>query len=372
MANDHRITFRCLEVIQPIGTFYIGAIDSADLVAISYADIRRLEERDIERYLGIERTLSQQRVAEIQKYVNTVDATFPTGVILAVKAEDAEYRDDVGAMSLTRHEGVAKILDGQHRIGGLKGYRGTTFMVNVAIFIDMDIEDQATVFATINLAQTKVSKSLAYDLYDYAKTRSPQKTAHNIARLLNRKEGSPFKDKIKILGVATPGKKSETLTQATFVEALLPFVTEDKITDRDLLKRGKSLDRAAAGDSRFMRNLFLDERDADITILIWNYFTAVQRRWPTAWNAKEAGNILNRTTGFSALMRFLPIAYASHGKAESVVSVEFFETLLSKVRLSDRDFTPENFPPGGAGTAKLYRELVAQTGLVDPTARIRK
>src|SRR5437762_684304 len=113
-----RITFRCLEVIQPIGTFYIGAIDSADLVSISYADIRRIEKRDIENYLGIQRTLNDKRVEEIAKYVQVKDATFPTAVILAVKSSDAEYNEKNAAMSLTRNEGVAKIIDGQHRIAG--------------------------------------------------------------------------------------------------------------------------------------------------------------------------------------------------------------------------------------------------------------
>src|SRR5436309_3886810 len=170
--TPNRITFRCLEVVQPIGTFYVGAMDSADLVAISYGDIRRLEQRDIEKYLGIERPLNNQRVDEIRKYVNTIDATFPTAVILAVKSEDAEFNEQLNAMSLTRHDGVAKIIDGQHRIAGLKSYVGPAFVVNVAIFVDMDIEDQATVFSTINLAQTQVGKSLVYDLYDYAKSRS--------------------------------------------------------------------------------------------------------------------------------------------------------------------------------------------------------
>lgn len=362
--NPDRITFRCLEVIQPIGTFYIGAIDSADLVAISYADIRRIEERDIEKYLGIQRTLSDQRVGEISQYVKTIDATFPTAVILAVRSEDAEYNLTLAAMSLARHDGVAKIIDGQHRIAGLKGYIGPTFLVNVAIFVDMDIEDQATVFATINLSQTKVKKSLVYDLYDYAKSRSPQKTSHNIARVLNREEGSPFLGKIMILGRATPGG-DETLTQATFVESLLPYISKDKdrIVDRDLLKRGKQLTPAEGSqDPRFLRNMFIAERDADITLLIWNYFSAVRRRWPNAWAKKEKGNVLNRTTGFTALMKFLPLAVRSFDQWPLQIPMpEFFETIFSNVSYRDEDFTPDNFAPGGSGASKLLRDLVAQT-----------
>ena len=42
-AEDQKIEVQCLEVTQPIGTFYIGVMKHEDLVKISYADIRRLE-----------------------------------------------------------------------------------------------------------------------------------------------------------------------------------------------------------------------------------------------------------------------------------------------------------------------------------------
>lgn len=77
MTGD-KIKIRCLEVRQPIGTFLIGAIATSDLVAISFADVRRPEGRDIEKYIGTQRDLSEGRVVEIKKYVAMVDACFPT------------------------------------------------------------------------------------------------------------------------------------------------------------------------------------------------------------------------------------------------------------------------------------------------------
>ena len=97
---------------------------------------------------------------------------------------------------------VAKIIDGYHRIAGLEKQEGKweygQFELNVTIFIDMDPEDEAIVFSTINKQQTKPSNSLAYDLFELAKTRSPQKTSHNIARLFNKEQGNPFYKKIKL------------------------------------------------------------------------------------------------------------------------------------------------------------------------------
>jgi DGQHR domain-containing protein len=178
------ISFKCITVQQPIGTFYVGSVSSSDVLEIAYADIRRIEQRDIEKIVGIQRELSPQRVKELQKYVRTIDAAFPTNIILAVDDRDAEFDSKSNTMRVKKQGDVAKIIDGQHRLAGLEKFDGT-FDLCVTMFVDMDLQDQAMTFATINLSQTKVGKSLVYDLYEFQRTRSPQKTCHNIARLLN-------------------------------------------------------------------------------------------------------------------------------------------------------------------------------------------
>jgi len=320
-ANEH-IKFPCLEVVQPIGIFYIGTMNSRDVVAISYADIRQINKRrDIEIVSGIQRELSATRVRELKQYVRTIDASFPTSIILAIKSSAASYDGNSRTMTVESKENTALIIDGQHRIKGFEDYAGPNFELNVTLFVDMDPEDQALVFATINLKQTKVSKSLAYDLFEFAKDRSPQKTCHNIARLLNSEEGSPFKDRIKILGVAT-GKPHETLTQATFIDRLIHYISDNPLQDRDTIQRRGKLMHAEGPNIRrlIFRNMFIDNQDAEIARIIFNYFQAVSLRWPEAWPIKKEGNVLNRTTGFGALMRFLRPAYlkiATPGKIES-------------------------------------------------------
>lgn len=377
------IKFPALPVVQPIGTFWIGSISAQDLVGISHADIRRIEQREIEKFVGIQRPLSKKRSKELQKYVRTVDASFPTSVILAIDSvatdesgqpvcdtqgneiPNVRYDEKSKIMSVRKGEGVAQIIDGQHRIAGLEGYEDT-FELNVAIFIDMDVEDKGNVFATINLQQTKVTKSLAYDLLEYARSRSPQKTAHNIAKLFNREEGSPFHERIKILGTAMGGTH-EFLTQAAFVDRLLPMISRDPMDDRDRLKRGKKLERVNSLPVKRLvfRALFIDGQDAKIARILWNYFTAVEKRWPTAWNSNDRGNILPRTNGFAALMRFFVPAYKSLGKPDTIVDKTAFLGILSKAKLKDSDFTRDNYVPGTSGQTKLYRDLMR--ALPDPS-----
>ena len=366
--GDDWIQIKVIEVSQPIGQFYFGSIDHTDLIKISYRDIRRIdqEQREVESYLGIERPLRKDRVADLQAYVNTVDATFPSPIILAIDEENVKLNTDTGIMSIKDDEDVAKILDGQHRIAGLEDFEGEAFDVLVTIFVAMDIEYQAMVFATINLEQTKVNRSLAYDLYAHATSRSPYKTCHNIVRLLNSREGSPFYNKIKVLGIAT--ESTETISQALFVDSLIPLISGSARRarqDRDDLRRGRDLERATRGDALTLifRNLFIDERDGIIARVLWNYFNAVERKWGDYWTDPIRGNVLNRTTGFRGLMQFLPYAYIECGANSGDPATIEFDEIFDRIRIGGHEITSNNYPPGTAGSTQFREQLKVQAGV---------
>lgn len=348
-----------LEIRQPIGSFYICKLSAEEIIYISKADVRRLgnKDRDVETYIGIQRELSFARVKELKKYVNLVDAAFPNTIILAISSEKASFDSTTNVLSITAQENVGKVLDGQHRIAGLEGYTRdeVPFEVIVAIFIDMDIEDQAIMFATINKTQTKVNQSLVADLYEFAHTRSPQKTCHNIARALDQLSESPFFEKIKILGSANDPEK-ETITQATFVNSLIRYISKDPMKDRDDIKRGKKLDKLNLNEFIF-RQWFLEEDDKSIAKMVMNYFSAVQQCWPVAWDNNTRDFILNRSTGFISLMKFLFDCCKALGFSQDVIKTDEFSSILKKIKLVDADFTKNRFIPGSSGQAALYKEF---------------
>lgn len=383
-AEDPRsITLAVMKATQPIGDFYIGKMDSQTLCEITDFDIRHLVkgENELESYLGIQRRLDPKRVQEISEYVRTTDACFPTAVILAVRGACAEYNEAIGQLKLSNlpnpaegeepvlYREIARVLDGQHRIEGLRGLIDRKFEINVCIFVELDIAEQAYIFATVNLAQTKVNPSLVYDLFDFAKLRSPQKVSHNIAVALDGTEKSPFYLKIKRLGVATEGRFGETLTQANFVQSLMPYLSKNPNQDREIYRQGKTPPKAGAKESESLifRNMMIDLRDIEVTDILWNYFDAVRLRWPEAWVYEGRGRMLNRTNGFRALMRFLRNAYvrlATPGKAPyKVPSTAEFKKIFENVDCADDYFTIENFKPGTAGEAALFRFLKQRSGL---------
>lgn len=374
------ISIPAIRVVQPIGEFFSAVISAQQLVAISYADMRRIES-DLDRYVGIQRKLDGARVEEISKFVASSDATFPTSIVLAVPGACVEFDEKRGRLTLAPGEDesgasipfaeIAKILDGQHRVEGLKSVTGV-FDVPVSIFVDADIADQAYVFATVNLAQTKVNKSLVYDLLDYAKARSPQKSAHEIAVALDGFEGGPFYQMIKRLGTATPGRAPgrETLAQATFVGSLLPLISRKPEDDRYALAKGRKV-KAESQDYQKtpLRFLWVAERDADVAKILVNYFSAVQERWPDAWVSRERGHILPRTNGFRALMRLLHLIYLKErpfaDPEKPIVSKQRFRALFDKIDLDDDDFHKDEFVPGTGGETALFKYMARALKLLD-------
>lgn len=325
------IKFQALRVVQPIGEFYFGVMDASDLVSISYADVRKMK-REVEDYLGIQRELKTNRVKEINEYIATLDATFPNSIIVAIQGKYVSYND--GLMTLTFDEfeksKLAKVLDGQHRLAGFNDTNVTfkdpnendiPFQVLVTVFVEADISTQAKVFAMVNQNQTKVNPSLVYDLESLSVSRSPDKTAHQIAVLLNKNKDSPFFKRIKRLGVKTVDHNGEAvehemLTQAAFVSNLVKLISPRPREDRNLLL-GKKKKFLSFADRKFdymdtaslkrcvFRECFVKEKDEIIALNVFNYFEAIRMVWPKEWDARNRKSVLNKTVGFIALIRYL-------------------------------------------------------------------
>jgi len=402
--GENNLKLIVLKVTQPIGEFYIAAIHAKDLVNISYSDVRRLvtDQRDLEKYLGIQRPVSARRIKDIKKYLEGSDATFPTGVIVSIDERCAEYeqiKNNYGILTLSPYypekgsddqeipfNKIAKVIDGQHRIASFMDddgnwdytFNNEIFDINLSIFIGADVSEQANIFATVNLAQTKVNKSLVYDLTDLSKTPSPHKTCHNIAVALDTEKRSPLFQRIKRLGTATPGRLHEPLTQASFVESLIKFISADPVSDRNDLLDGKKLKPASDEEltQHPFRNLFIQSRELDIAEILFNYFSAIRSKWPQSWDAiGKTGNLLPRSNAFKAFMKYLKDNVYLNlvgKKIGEIPSSADFSKYFAHIKLKDTDFTTRNFAPGSGGQATFLRMLKGEITLEDMLHQTKK
>lgn len=378
------IEIKALEITQPIGDFYCGVIDANILKNITYSDIRRLESdenRELDDYIGIQRPLSESRRKKIECYISNIDATFPNSIIVSIDKDNVEWVPESNTFKIYIEDGksqsdIAKILDGQHRISGFTDENcyfiddlgiKKAFQLLVTIFVDCDLSTQANIFATVNLAQTKVNRSLVYDLESLAIAKSPEKTCHDIAVLLNLSKG-PFFRRIKRLGVATTNVKNELLTQASFVSNIIKLITIDPISDRNYFL---AIEKGGAYKSKYklesveyndmlkcpFRASFLSGRDDVIAINIENFFSAVVELWPNAWEKTNKISVLNKTIGFTSLCRILKVILQkvinNEGVNESrVISVDEFYSILDGGLLDETKF--ENLSPTTKTAGKIF------------------
>lgn len=362
-----------LELIQPVGTFYSCSIKAQTLLKMCTFDFRKIEENNgVKDFLGIQRPLNDKRVKEIRKYIATEYASFPTSIVISVDERCATFIGedtykkirlqsftDEGDGSVVPFTGIGTIIDGQHR---LKAFENTQidWDLSVNILVGASAGTQAMIFSKVNLAQTKVNRSLVYDLFSLDRDPSPEKTAHEIAVNLNKMPESPFRAKIKRLGSATEGVFGETLSQATVVKGLLPYISKDPMIDRDLARRGMSWPDRGSGDfeRRIFYPWFKDEMDGKTLATIINYFTAVKERWPLAWEFTGRGAVLTKTNGYNAFIRFLRDAFLHLTSQPVVISKSQFAEIFARSKLKNEDFRVERFVPGSTGASDLYRELL--------------
>lgn len=374
------VTFSALATTQPLGTFYTAMISASDLLGMCQFDYRRLDENASGvDFMGIQRPWSPKRVSDIADYTDHVDACFPTSIVISIDERCAtiqdgsacsiisvdDYVDDEDSAQSVPLAKSTWIIDGQHRLKGLEKRNAENFQLPVTVFIGADEATRAALFSVVNLAQSKVSRSVVYDLFAVARERSPQKTCHKITVALDQIKKSPFHDRIKRLGAATPGRDGETLSQATVVRGIMRYITKDAAADRDSSLRNLLAPAMSAADKERLvfRPFYLANNDDAILDNLLNYFGAVQQRWGSAWDSDGRGNMINRTNGYDGFMRFFRPAYLSVTTTPKVVSQEDFYQIFSSSTLESPDFNTKRYAPGSSGAAALARDLIEQTGV---------
>lgn len=342
-----------IEIMQPIGTFYVGKMYSDDLVNCFY--VRSRDEKD-----GIQRLASSRRVDEIESYCKDPDATFPTPIILSVDSSKCTLKENsntnIKTVVYENNKEIFEVIDGQHRVKGIKQAQirfGFKCELLVVLMFDLTEEEKAYIFSTINSNQAKVDKSLIYDLFELSVERSPLKTCHYIARVLNSSEDSPFYQRLKMLGK----KENElsTLSQGTFVKGLVDLISRNPQKDMIAIKNGEML----LHEDLPLRTFFIKEQDDIILKIIKNYFGAVKNIFTKEWNSDEY--ILTKTTGYLGLIKAFPNFY-DIGIKEGRLNSEFFEEIFRKIKTkfdeNKTEFKSDNFTSGAAGQNKLRDALI--------------
>ena len=357
----------CQKVVQPIGNLYVGVLSWQIIERIAYVNPRIFmgyDDEGKEVYVGIQRDLSPDRKKQITEYIKDLNATFPTAILLnipfekvlivpldfsntlsfnnvdvesidkgfsAIVAKDQIVTANLSWLIFPFKEGIAQIIDGQHRMSGFeKADSNLEFDLPVTFFLNQDISDQAEMFAMINGKQTRVTSSLVYELFGISPQRSPYTVASKIVKLLNESEQSPLKQSIKILGRSSD-RYNGFITQSTIAKIIITLICGDlkqAEEDKRLMRRDEvpPLTPTLTNKRAILRRYFIKGNDEVIFKVLINFFNAVSRVFSFEWSRPDS--VLKKTIGITALTRVMARMIET-GLVISDLSEDYFTRELS-------------------------------------------
>jgi len=325
-----------IKVSQPLGDFWAFSIEAGLLRTVAFLDPTRISKVNKTSFLysliGSQREASIPRVKKIAKYIDTVEAAFPNSIILAAnyinygdiqldekKRWKVEKHGSGWQLVIPTPEKMASIIDGQHRLLGFDFAKPERREMQLLCSVYMDLPQafQAYLFATININQRKVDKSLAYEQFGYnleeedPRSWAPDKTAVFLTRRLNLAEDSPFYLRVKIapldadLVIPPMDIQDWMVSTACVVEGIISLISSNPNEDRDLLHQlalGKRSRKTLKSDKAPLRALYLNSDDEQIYKFLKHYFDLCKAK---LWSRAQPDSYITKTIGIQAQFEIL-------------------------------------------------------------------
>lgn len=284
--------------------FYICKLKGKTIADISYVARRR----EVDEEGAVQRILTKSRISKIKDFL-LAGGYFPNNIILNFTNSESVTINSGNSADLIPELQIAQIIDGQHRVEGLKEAIKSNSVIGdvefpVLFAINLTTAKCAEIFISINTEQKVVPKSLIYDLYgllniphrDFSIDR-----ATDIAQKLNTEDNSPYQGYIKFPN----SKKSKGGIQLSSVVNNL----------KQLVKENGEFAKYS-----------IHTLEAQTNILI-NYFNALSYFYGKNWDNLK--NPFLFAAGFGAAIDVLESKLLPFGYSKKKFTEEFFKNLIT-------------------------------------------
>ena len=298
------VTAPVIEIIQGDKSILLTQLPAEVVAKISYTAVRGQSDEPG----AVQRILNRRRISSIRDFTLNI-GDFPNSVILNWMNSISPLRKKGDHISFNVEKSRAQIIDGQHRIAGIKEAISKSdeikqLQLPVAIYQDLETSACADIFLSINTEQKTVPRSLVYDLYGVASDTMIDPAAaraRDIGIFLNEEENSPYYDNIKL-----PGAKIRRggIALSTAVTAIKPLVED----------RG-DFSRIGVSQLELQRKIIL------------NYFLALASPYGNEWETKT--NAFQYASGFSGAVDFLRLKIIPYGNQIRSFEVKTIEDSLT-------------------------------------------
>ena len=304
--TEQSIERRALRILQrPDIPLYLFALAAEDVDRI--ADVARISRDAFGRLIGYQRPEKRQHVNRILQYLDSEDALFPNGLILALpttvkfsSSRGPGTSDGLATSGMLRipypssdsEPRPAWIVDGQQRSLALARTRNQRFPVPVAGFVTEDLNVQREQFLRVNTVQplpTNLVTELLPEVPTAISSRmSARRLPSALVDMLNQDRQSPFQGLIR-----RASTEPERKTQAV-------------ITDNSLVTAIEESLNSPSGVLFPYRNLADGTTDtAGIRLLLVTYWSAVQAVFPKAWGLPATQSRLMHGIGIRSMGRLM-------------------------------------------------------------------
>ena len=391
MANKYNI----LEVKQPLGTFYVFKITAFELLQLVDTEPYFLSlENDYFRNEGIQRRFDEGRGREIANFLRSTESALPNSIIIAGNTKNNPEQDQWKIVQEVNNNCVetfleipelkinGTVIDGQHRLFSFKHLKieeQKNYELLCTLYLDLPNPYQAYIFATINMNQRKVDKSLAYELYGYdlndeeSNKWSPEKLAVYLTRKLNTDIKSIFRGHILLAAnsdeilekLAGENSISWYISTAAIVEGILSLITSNPKSDRDELQLTSERDRSRDSLKKMkstapLRNYYIENNDLLIYTILLNFFEASYK------NLFKENSILFKTVGIQ--VQFIVLKKILQNlDIDKDISVNYFTHNIQQYfdTVKNINFEDNFFQFSGIGKSRLKNVILHSMNLFD-------
>jgi DGQHR domain-containing protein len=248
---ENKISRPAAVVKQGNLTLYTTSLKVSDLLKPNFYNVETLDS-DVSSDQGYQRLLNKARAKKFADYIvkgiETKDAFLPTSIFIATD-KNINFDKKTNTISFDiNYVGPFSVVDGQHRIEGLKiasekNKKVLDFEIPVNIAAELPKISQMCHFLIVNTTQKSVDKAVEQRIYARLTralqvenipslpkwiTRAIEKGEDDLALkfvdFLNSDETSPWKGRIEM---ANKEDRNTTVTQKSFVRTIKQFVLID-------------------------------------------------------------------------------------------------------------------------------------------------
>lgn len=282
---------------------FVGAAPAKHLIYITTVDYYNPSLSPTDKKQGYQRPPEKSRITKIGRYLtdNENHILFPTAVLLSARNE-LDYDKKRGTITIS-YDAPLQIIDGQHRIAGLKYAiqdKEAKYLENFPIpFVIIKCSDKTLemkqfmiVNGTAKSVRTDLVNMILTNIYaDFNKTDIPEKerwkiVVSNVVDRLSKDFKSPWYEKIALPGESIKRGDKKIIPATSFITSLKPVYMWLKLAILD--DKSRTID---------------DEIDIVYNI-VNNYWSALKDVVPSAFNEPDK-YVIQKTPGIFSLHKLL-------------------------------------------------------------------